>query len=111
MFINIRKNSVPYYRLLFIALFLSLGLVGIACAALYYFTGVSLFATISEIDQQALHASVFAIGSICFLSACLMTYLLKEKRNSYSDRRKNSQSIHFRDRRRLADRRNTPTTK
>ena len=108
MFINIRKNSVPYYRLFFINLFLFIGLAGISCAALYYFTGISLFATASEIDQQALHATSFAIGLICFLNAGLMTYLLKEKRSPHSDRRQNSQSIHFRDRRRLADRRSSP---
>jgi len=110
MFITIRKNSVPYYRLFFITLFLFIGLAGIGCAALYYFTSISLFATVSDIDQQALHATSFAVGSICFLNASLMTYLLKEKRTPHSERRQNSQSIHFRDRRRLADRRSRRTS-
>lgn len=107
MFINIRQHSVPYYRLLFIALFLLMGAAGMGLAALDYFTGVSIISAESEINQEALHATAFIIGLIGLLNASLMTYLLKEKRSPDSERRKSSQSIHFQNRRRTSDRRRT----
>ncbi len=106
MFINIRANSVPYYRLMFIALFVVLGLVGTGITALDYFLDISILEAGSQGEQDALHATSFFIGMVGFFNASLMTYLLKEKRTPGSDRRRHSQAIHFKDRRSASDRRN-----
>ncbi len=107
MLIKIRQNSVPYYRLLFIALFLLLGVTGIGIAALDYFAGISLIASEYDVDHEAFHATSFIIGVIGFFNASLMTYLLKEKRSPGSNRRSADINITFPDRRITEDRRST----
>ena len=105
MLFQIRTNLCFYYRLFFIFLFLLLGISGVGIAVLEYFTSIDIFAAESEFDKEALHTISLVMGVVGFAVACIMIYLMREKRSSISDRRQLSRPLDFADRRTNLNRR------
>ena len=105
MFIKIRSNSVTAFRLLFIALFLILGIAGIGIILLEQYAGIIIIATELEIDRKAFYTASSFIGVFGLFTSSLMFYLMLERRNSGFDRRQQAKQLDFADCRRYSDRR------
>ncbi len=105
MLFQTSSNSLFYYRLFFITLFLLLGIFGTGVVALEYYAGINVIATESETDKQALFATSSIMGALGFFTAFIMIYLMREKRESVSDRRKINRPLDFINRRSDIDRR------
>ena len=106
MIFHIRSNMTLYYRLFFIALFLSLGLSAVGIVLLEHYAGISLIITESEIDKKALHVTLSTMGMFGIVTSSIMIFLMRERRSSDPDRRHKSSLIET-DRRINIDRRTT----
>jgi len=102
---KLRSNSITIFRLFFILLFLLLGIAGIGIIFLEQYAGISIIVTESERDRVALYAASSFIGVFGLCVSPLMFYLLRERRDPDFDRRQQSKSIDFPDRRGDSDRR------
>ena len=105
MSFEIRSNSTNIYRLIFISLFLLLGISCIAVVGLDYYAGISLIASEQPDTKEAFYATALFMGLLGLVTACMMIFLLQERRGSDTDRRQNAQPLDFIDRRTEIDRR------
>ena len=105
MLFQTHSNLVFYYRLFFVALFLLLGVAGTGIVVLEYFAGINIIKTETTIDKQALFATSSVMGTLGFLTAFIMIFLMREKRGSTTDRRQFNKPLDFIDRRLDTDRR------
>jgi len=105
MSFQFRKNIFIYYRLLFISLFLLLGLtcVGIVISADAF--GVEFIHTETDFERDALHTTLLVMSALGFIVAASMVFLLRERRHAKPDRRAQSRPLDFADRRENIDRR------
>jgi hypothetical protein len=102
---KLRSNSTTFFPLLFIILFLLLGIAGIGIILLEQYAGICIIVTESERDRVALYAASSFIGVFGLCASPLMFYLLRERRDPDFDRRQQSKSIDFSNRRQDSDRR------
>ena len=103
---HIRSNiSLFYYRLFFIALFLLLGISAVGTVVLEQSSGINIINTESEVDKKALHVALSIMGTLGISTAFIMIYLMRERRRSGPDRRQQSRSTDFNNRRIKTDRR------
>ena len=102
---KLRSNSHTFFPLSFIILFLLLGIAGIGIILLEQYAGISIIVTESERDKMALYAASSFIGVFGLCISLLMFYLLRERRDPDFDRREQSKSIDFPNRREDSDRR------
>ena len=105
MLFQTRSNTLFYYRLFFVALFLLLGVSGTGIVVLEYYAGIDIIPTETAIDKHALFTTLSVMGALGFFTAFIMIFLMREKRGSDSDRRKLSKPLDFFDRRSKTDRR------
>lgn len=97
---NIRFHSFRLSRYDYVWLGL-LSLIGVACIAtalLGSMTGADLFDISSE-DFNALYSSIFMVGLMSLGIVSIILFLIKDRRQPGSDRRKSIQAINFPDRR------------
>ena len=87
MIIKLRSNSITAFRLLFIALFLIMGIAGIGIILLEQNADTSIITTPLEIDRKAFYAASSFIGVCGLFTSSLMIYLMQERRDSGFDRR------------------------
>ena len=105
---HIRFNvSLLYFRLFFITLFLLLGVSTVGIVVLEQYAGINTIITESKTEKQALHVALNIMGILGISTAFIMTYLMRERRHSAPDRRRQSIPTDFTDRRVNIDRRNT----
>jgi hypothetical protein len=104
---HIQSNISLYYRLLFVGLFFVLGVASLGVVFLENYAAVTIVDTISDLDRNAIHSILIVMGILGICTAGIIVYLMQEKRNSVSDRRKVSQPTDFKDRRTNIDRRTT----
>lgn len=101
---KVRANQT-FYRLFFTASFLLLGVAGLGIVALENYAGISIISTQSEIDRKALLLTLSIFGFLGLSTAFLMMYLMRERRNIDTDRRRFSVAERSIDRRVNVDRR------
>jgi hypothetical protein len=104
MIIKLRSNSVTALQLLFVALFLIMGIAGIGIILLEQ-SGITTITTQLEIDRKAFYAASSFIGVCGLFISSLMIYLMQERRDSGFDRRQRAEQLDFADRRENSDRR------
>lgn len=102
---KLRSNSTTFFPLLFIILFLLLGIAGIGIILLEQYAGISIIVTESERDRVAIYTASSFIGVFGLFTSSLMFYLLRERRGSDFDRRQQSKPLDFPNRREDSDRR------
>jgi hypothetical protein len=101
------RSDLSYYRFFFIALLLLLGIVSIGTVALEHYAGIDVVTTESEFDDKALCTTLLVMGTLGIIAACMMLYLIREKRGAINDRRKSSQPFNYANQRSYpSDRRN-----
>lgn len=105
MIIKLRSNSVTAFQLLFVALFLIMGIAGIGIILLEQYAGISIITTQLEIDRLAFYAASSFVGVCGLFTSSLMIYLMHEQRDSGFDRRQQPEQLDFADRRGNSDRR------
>ncbi len=105
MSFQLRSNSITFYRLFFIALFIATGIIGLGVALLENFMAIEVFATATESDKQALIAISAVMWIIGISLASLMVFLMQERRNKSNDRRRLASTLDFAERRGYNDRR------
>jgi len=102
---QIRSNSFTFYRLFFVALFLLMGFVGLGTVVLENYTGIEIIMADSDVEKQAIEATLTVMGLLGFFVAGVVVYLMQERRYHDLDRRRHDRSIDRPDRRRADDRR------
>ena len=105
MLFQTRSNTLFYYRLFFVALFLLLGVSGTGIVVLEYYAGIDIIPTETAKEKQAIFTTLSVMGALGLSTAFIMIFLMREKRGSDSDRRKLSKPLDFIDRRSKTDRR------
>lgn len=105
MFFKTRSKLLFYYRMIFVILFLLLGVSGTGIIVLEHYAGIELIEIESAADKQAMFATSSVMGALGFFTAFIMLYLMREKRKRPGDRREISKPLDFVDRRLNADRR------
>ena len=105
MLLYIQSKSFFCYRVLFVALFLLMGIACLGVFSLQQLFDYNLVITGSETGNEALLATLCFMGVLGFLTASMMIYLMREKRQPASDRRQISKSVSFSERRTGANRR------
>lgn len=107
MIIKLRSNSITPFQLLFVALFLIMGITGIGIILLEQ-SGITTITTITtqlEMDRKAFYATSSFIGVCGLFTSSLMIYLIQERRDSNFDRRQRAEQLDFANRRGNSDRR------
>jgi len=102
---KLRSNSTTFFPLLFIILFLLLGIAGSGIILLEQYAGISIIVTESERDRIAVYTASSFIGLFGLFASALMFYLFRERRGSDFDRRQQSKPIDVPNRRGNSDRR------
>ena len=105
MLFHIRSNVALYYRLIFVLLFLLLGIACLGVVILEDYAGLQFIMVESRVDKNAIHSILTVLGILGICTSGIMVYLMQEKRSPGSDRRKVSQETDFEDRRTTPDRR------
>jgi len=105
MLLYIQSKSFFCYRVLFVALFLLMGVACLGVVSLQQLFDYNLVTINSDTGNEALFATLSFMGVLGFLIASMMIYLMREKRISSSDRRQTSAPVSFNDRRIQIDRR------
>jgi hypothetical protein len=82
-----------------------LGIAGLGIVALENYAGISIISTQSEIDREALLLTLSIFGFLGLSTAFIMMYLMRERRNIDTDRRRFSVAEQSTDRRVNIDRR------
>jgi hypothetical protein len=104
MIIKLRPNSITAFLLLFIALFLIMGIAGIGIILLEQYAGITIIITPLEIDSKAFYTASSFIGVCGLFTSSLMIYLMQERRDSGFDTGQRPEQLDFANRRYNSDR-------
>jgi hypothetical protein len=91
--------------MIYIILFLLLGIVSLGIVVLEDYAGLQLIMVESRMEKDAIHSILTVMGILGICTSGITLYLIQEKRNHGRDRRKASQATDFEDRRKTPDRR------
>jgi len=101
----IQSKSLLSYQVLFVALFLLLGLTCLGVVSLQQLFGYNLVTIGADAENEALLATLGFMGVLGLSIAFMMIYLMREKRITSSDRRQVSAPVSFNERRIRTERR------
>jgi len=105
MSLYIQSKLFFSYQVLFVALFLLMGVACLGVVSLQQLFDYNLVTTGADADNEALLATFGFMGVLGLLIAFIMIYLMREKRQSSSDRRQIFTPVSFSERRIQNDRR------
>lgn len=105
MSLKFRPLRFTYYRLLFVVLLFSVGIICFMHLSISFLYGVSLITPALKSDHDAILAGAVVCGLLSTMFGFIMLNLLLDRRQQCTDRRQRQLAIDFPDRRSGGDRR------